>query len=443
MIYQTTEDVLKQARRLRGKSLLEIVGKKIDINPGNKGAFGQLVESYGFGIPTNSSTEPDFQPVGIELKVVPLKKSGRTWTVKERTKICMVDYHKLVKEQWNSSHCKSKLTQILFVFYRHETDIWSSSVEDHLLYVLDHRNEAEAIKNEWSLIKSQVSAGQAHSLSESLTSRLAASTAGPKGKDVPQPYSAQGARKRAFSLKPSYTKTLRAELIKRKQFDSLESLPEFDSTTNVGDFLLKKLHRYEGQLIATISEELQVPIQGGKASNAGFIRKMLGFSSGKAHIKEIAECGITLRVVPVNPKTGKLREAISFPHQKLSDIIEESDFENSALCSALESLLIVPIYRGKSSKDPGARLGRARFWEPNSEELEHLQSEWELCKQRIEIYAREMNSTELLPSDLLPSTQTHVIHFRPHARNAKDTENSIGIPIVKSSFWLNQKAVSI
>ena len=34
-----------------------------------------------------------------------------------------------------------------------------------MLYVLDHRNEAEAIKNEWSLIKSQVSAGQAHSLS--------------------------------------------------------------------------------------------------------------------------------------------------------------------------------------------------------------------------------------------------------------------------------------
>ena len=223
----------------------------------------------------------------------------------------------------------------------------------------------------------------------------------------------------------------------------METLPEFDSTTNVGDFLLKKLHRYEGQLIATISEELQVPIKGGKASNAGFIRKMLGFSSGKAHIKEIAECGITLRVVPVNPKTGKLREAISFPHQKLSDIIEEYDFENSALWGALESLLIVPIYRGKSSKDPGARLGRARFWEPNSEELEHLQSEWELCKQRIENYAREKNNTELLPSDLLPSTQTHVIHFRPHARNAKDTENSIGIPIVKSSFWLNQKAVSI
>ena len=86
MIYQATEDVLKQARRLRGKSLLEIVGKKIDINPGNKGAFGQLVESYGFGIPTNSSTEPDFQPVGIELKVVPLKKSGRTWTVKGKLK---------------------------------------------------------------------------------------------------------------------------------------------------------------------------------------------------------------------------------------------------------------------------------------------------------------------------------------------------------------------
>ena len=443
MTYHTIEDILRQSRLLRGKTLREIVGKEIHIESGNKGAFGQLIELYGFGIPTNSRSEPDFQPVGVELKVVPLKRKGTTWDVKERTKICMIDYHKLVKEQWHCSHCKTKLRRILFVFYRHENSIWESSIEDHLLYVLDHRKEAQAIENEWSLIKSRVAAGKAHFLSESLTSRLAASTAGPKGKDVPQPFFSSGARKRAFSLKPSYTKTLRAELIKKKQFDSLEDLREFTSNMNVGDFLLKKLHRFDGQLIATISEQLQVPIKGGKASNAGFIRKMLGFTSGKAHIKEIAECGITLRVVPVNPKTGKLREAISFPHQKLSDILDEDDFENSALCNVLESLLIVPIYRGKSSKDPGARLGRARFWEPDPEELGHLQNEWNLCKKRIASFASRKQNTELLPSDLLPSTQTHVIHFRPHARNAQDTENSIGIPIVKSSFWLNQKAVSI
>ena len=370
--------------------------------------------------------------------MVPLKKKGRSWDVKERTKVCMLDYHKLVKESWETSHCKAKLNHILFVFYRHEKNLWDRTVEGHLLYVMEDRDEAAAIHRDWVAIRTLVEEGKAETLSESLTTRLAASTAGSRAEDVSQPYSPIGARKRAFSLKPAYTRTLRAELIQKKKFDSVLDLEAFEPGMDIGQFLLSRLHRFEGRLLTDIAGELGVPIKGGKASNAGFIRKMLGFTSGKGHIKEIAECGITLRVVPVNPANGTLWEAVSFPHQTLADILEEEDFESSALCAATESMLVVPVYRGRSAQDKGARLGRAHFWEPDGEHLMALMEDWALCKKRIELFWKSSGKRTIHPSDLLPSSESEVVHFRPHARNAQDWEESIGVRIVKSSFWLNR-----
>jgi DNA mismatch repair protein MutH len=441
--YHSIDDVLRQATRLKGKTLREIVGGEVPVSSGNKGAFGQLLESHGFGIPNNSAQEPDFQPIGVELKVVPLKKKGRSWDVKERTKVCMIQYHELVRESWETSHCKAKLNHILFVFYRHEKNLWDRIVEGHLLYVMEDRDEAVAIRRDWIAIRGRVEEGKAETLSESLTTRLAASTAGSRAEDVSQPYSSVGARKRAFSLKPAYTRTLRAELIQKKKFDSVLDLEAFEPGMDIGQFLLSRLHRFEGRLLTDIAGELGVPIKGGKASNAGFIRKMLGFTSGKGHIKEIAECGITLRVVPVNPANGTLWEAVSFPHQTLADILEEEDFESSALCAATQSMLVVPVYRGRSAQDKGARLGRAHFWEPDGEHLMALMEEWALCRSRIQQALDAGRRRIMLPSELLPSTETTVAHFRPHARNAADTESSLGFPIVKSSFWLNRDALQI
>lgn len=441
--YHSIEEVLSVAQRLTGKSLRDIVPNNVEVTPGNKGAFGLLLEEHGFGVANNNSQAPDFQPVGVELKVVPLKNKGRSWDVKERTKICSINYHSLVEEDWESSHCKNKLDHVLFVFYRHCDDLMDCKVEGHLLYQLSDRREAPLLRKDWELIWAKVCSGHADSLSESLTSRLAASTAGAKANDVSQPFSSKGARKRAFSLKPSYTRTLRAEFLQKKKFDSVLDLPSYKEGMDIAEFLLGCLHRFEGRLIADIATELGVPIKGGKASNAGFVRRMLGFASGKGHVREIAECGITLRVVPVNPKTGKLWEAVSFPHQTLQEIAEEESFEESALCAATESMLVVPIYRGRKASDEGARLGRAHFWQPDAEALQAMIEEWALCRQRI-LNAVEQRRTDLmLPSELLPSTETLVAHFRPHARDSKDLEDSCGFPIVKSSFWLNRDAVVI
>ena len=61
-----------------GKSVNDILNEEVitieNENSSNKGGLGQYIEQYLFGIDTNSESEPDFMPAGIELKVTPYKK---------------------------------------------------------------------------------------------------------------------------------------------------------------------------------------------------------------------------------------------------------------------------------------------------------------------------------------------------------------------------------
>ena len=86
---------------------------------GGKGRaeVGHAIESH-FGIPKNPSPLPDFPGAGIELKVVPLRLTGRGLGVKERTVISLIDYVKLPEQTWATASVRKKL-RILFVFFEH------------------------------------------------------------------------------------------------------------------------------------------------------------------------------------------------------------------------------------------------------------------------------------------------------------------------------------
>ena len=92
-----------------GKSVNDILNEEVitieNENGSNKGGLGQLVEQFLFGIQTNSDSEPDFMPAGIELKVTPYKKlkDGRL-SAKERLVLNIINYMNEYKNEFNSSH---------------------------------------------------------------------------------------------------------------------------------------------------------------------------------------------------------------------------------------------------------------------------------------------------------------------------------------------------
>jgi len=66
--------IVNYANKLVGKTIDNVLtASKIndEINIRNKGAIGTIIEEYWFGIKPNSSPLPDFDKVGVELKIIP------------------------------------------------------------------------------------------------------------------------------------------------------------------------------------------------------------------------------------------------------------------------------------------------------------------------------------------------------------------------------------
>ena len=168
MGFRDEHELLAYAKKMEGlriSDLGEIVGRMDLIHRKHtKGIVAQLIEKEYFGIPTNSSERPDFQDLGIELKVSPLKlvKSTGWYNAKERNVIKMVDYFDVNdNENWKDSKLIHKLSKVLFVLYVHDkekpatewqvvsTFLWSPSEKEDAL-----------IQKDYDIIRNKIKAGE-------------------------------------------------------------------------------------------------------------------------------------------------------------------------------------------------------------------------------------------------------------------------------------------
>ena len=129
MGFKDEKELLSYAKEIEGLRISDL-GEKVDRmdlihRKHTKGLVAQLVEKEYFGIPTNSSERPDFQDLGIELKVSPLKlvKTTGWYNAKDRNVIKMVDYFDVLEnEDWKDSKLIHKLSRVLFVLYVHDKE---------------------------------------------------------------------------------------------------------------------------------------------------------------------------------------------------------------------------------------------------------------------------------------------------------------------------------
>lgn len=130
----------------------------------SKAAMGHLIEDDFFGIAQNTSSKPDFEEAGIELKVTPLTHTGggELLRPKERLVISMVDYHDIVDaDYWTDVPAlDKKLHDVLIIWYIHLDEdrskypviwwtIWNPSDE-----------QSEKIQEDFELIKQKVKEGE-------------------------------------------------------------------------------------------------------------------------------------------------------------------------------------------------------------------------------------------------------------------------------------------
>ena len=146
---ESEAELWSRARALAGLSLAHLAKADDARVPDKllhaKGWVGQLLERR-LGASAGSKDEPDFQSLGIELKTLPVDRSGHPC---ELTFVCTIPLLDVAMTEWADSRVKRKLNRVLWIIVEGSRDIpvaarrigeplfWSPDAEESALLERD------------------------------------------------------------------------------------------------------------------------------------------------------------------------------------------------------------------------------------------------------------------------------------------------------------------
>ena len=404
-------------------------------NPRGKGSLGNLIEEYHFLYPPNSKSEADFNEAGVELKVTPyIINKSLTMKAKERLVLSMIDYEKDYKYTFEENHMYKKCALMLIVYYLYERE------KKRLDYVMNYiklfkfpESDFEIIKEDYKKIMNKIKEGKAHEISEADTIYLGACTkAADSTKIRKQPFSNIPAQPRAYCLKNSFMTYILNNYI-AKENDEYEPVIKDSNVLKdktLEEYVIEKMSKYYGKSVDELKEILNIECDSSvKSFNYLLAKSMLEIENEK--IEEFEKANISIKTIRIG-KNGIIKEHMSFPAFKYNDIVNQN-FEESDLYEEFSSSRFLFIIF-KFDKNNKLIFRKAMFWNvPYSDIDGEIKKVWEETKRRIEI--GEYNN---LPK----STESEIIHVRPHGRNADDVyPTPDGGTSTKKCFWLDRKYI--
>lgn len=451
------QSIILHAKKIEHKSLRQYMldtkkpskalEKRSSYNTG-KGLLGQLVEEVVFGYKANSRKDADFTEVGMELKVVPLKKiipqknskmvcKKRGLSVKERMVLSIIDYMTIVDENWQTNSLSRKMSKLLLMFYIYERN---ADLLDYVFEVVEKwepsQSDLERIKTDWETIVNKVRNGLAHELSEGDTYYLGAATKGANVKSLRrQPFSSKLAMQRAFSFKRSFVESIFEELLSKPQITE-----EIEKPLNI--LIQEIMIKYQYQTISEIMSQLNIKKSPAKNWLNSFCRDLLEIEFGKSFesIPQIKKAGIELKTVCLQVN-GVPKESMSFEQIDYDEIINES-WNDSNIRGKFESKkhlwmifkALVPYKKQRDIALDDLIFEKCIMWNMPIPDLEGpYRSLWEDTVSKIK--NNDFNN-------FLKAKDNPVGHIRPKAMNARDKAVFRGKEVPKNAFWLNAKYVA-
>ena len=305
---KSKNSILKYAQKLKGQTLKQACDDEIEkADFKGKGGFGQTLEKYYFGYEPNSNPEPDFKHVGMELKASPLKslKNGRI-QAKERIVLNIINYLEVHSESFEKSSFWKKNAHLLLVFYHHSKDV---HFLDYLIHLVDEweypEDDLQIIRQDWEFINQKVKLGKAHELSEGDTFYLGACTKGSTAEKSlrDQPFNAEKAKQRAYSLKQGYVNHIIANISgnKKLNYGKFIKRPEvLHGHKSIEAFAVSKFVPFYGQSVDEIQTKLDTKFnKKSKNFTASLAGAILGIKSTEK-IKEFEKANIRIKAVRLN-----------------------------------------------------------------------------------------------------------------------------------------------
>ena len=432
----------------------------------NKGDLGQNVERVFFGYDPNSSKKADFEEANLELKCTGLRESVNkrgelTYLIKERLVCDIINYVKDVHLSFEDSNFYAKCSRMLILFYLYQkhASIFDLVFLKSVLWKLPAK-DLLIIKQDYELIIGKIKSGQAHLISESDTMYLAACRKGSGGdKDLRlQPFSDIKAFQRAFSLKPSYMRTILQYVIDRgadfatnfyEEGEVLQLVSQEDlEKSSFCDVILARFKKFYGknyhELVAALSlKESKAKHKYALVANA-IISPRHSITDAERY-DELRKSGITVKTVRVN-YNGVVKESMSFENIDYVEVFENSVWEDSRLYEILTTKFLFVIYKeeekGSSITIAGKeeqeyKLQRAFFWSMPSSDLEEARSYWENIRKNV------VNNTIEL-SKFYSISDHKKFHVRPKGTKQSyhlAAENPNGGKADKFCYWFNSEYV--
>ncbi|MCI1581431.1 MAG: restriction endonuclease [Clostridium beijerinckii] len=465
------------AQNLIGKTFFQILEKDINNteiikeseedygeaheNKKRKGGLGELIEERFFHYKCNNDSKPDFDKAGVELKVTPYKiNKNKTFSAKERLILTMIDYFKVVDEDFFKSHLWTKSNLILLIYY-----LYTKDIKNRLDYTINYaklftppKEDIEIIKRDYETIVSKIKAGKAHELSEGDTLYLGAATKAASATDRRgQPYSDIPAKPRAFSFKTSYmTYIFNSFIIKNKSTYEpiIKNISQLNGKT-FEEYITLKINSYIGKSDEELCNLFNREYNNNKTQWIDLTYRMLGIKSNQA--EEFVKANIVVKSIRLE-NNDTITESMSFPAFKFKDLVKE-EWEDSELFNYFDQTrFLFVVYKKTGNKYV---LKGCQIWNMPYKDLnEVVCSGW--CNIRNTIingvtFIKNSTKSGFTISNNLPKKSDNpIVHIRPHAQksayafsngdvigNVDRDANELpdGQWMTTQSFWINNSYI--
>lgn len=437
--YKTKEDVLKRAQEAVGIPLKNI-DKTGRLSTG-KGAIGTVLEESWFGYTPNSESEPDFPEAGVELKATPYLRTHSGIRAKERLVCNIINYMTEYQKTFKTSDFWHKCETLLIMSYEHKEDVSKGEYTIDKAILFSYPTEdLIIIEQDWQKIINKIRAGLAHTITEGDTLYLAACTKGVNASSVrQQPFSDIPTKQRAYSLKSSYmTRILNSYIFGCEEDEHIIKDWHVLTHSTFEDFIIEKLKPHYGKTVARLSVYYGL-ITGAKNANELLLSKMLGIEGRASQTNEFKNANIVPKTIRIQ-KTGTIKESMSFPTFKFTEIIKE-DWETSELRDILEpTKFMFVIFKENQSGE--YVFERVMFWNMPVQDLEEVQRVWNRTVAVIKEGVQLSFDGKVTRNNLPKQSESRVAHVRPHGRDSHDTYPlPDGRSMTKQCFWLNREYI--
>lgn len=412
----------------------------------NKAYFGHTFETNVYDYDINSTSAPDFEKAGIELKVTPYKRNkNNTLSAKERLVLNIINYMEEYKNTFYTSHFWYKNNKIQIIWYLFEPGISKKDLKvTHEKLFTFPEEDLPTIINDWETIINKIKEGKAHELSEADTMYLGACTKGTNGQTVRiQPFSDIKAKQRAFCLKQSYMTVLVRKYI--GNYSDVERILKNTKYTFT-EFVDNVIDKYKNKSQKELIQEFNIdPNTTAKNLNGMIVARMFNVKSKLKETDEFLKAKIVPKTIRVE-ENGTIKESMSFPYFSFTDIAN-TDFENSKLKEELETTKYMFFVFKKSKNDyvfKGIKLWNMpeNLIETNVKSMYNKTKDVILSGNIVKFIREDGRRITNFPG----MKENKVCHVRPHGQDSDDVlplpvkDNFTGLTeYTKHCFWINNK----